>query len=180
MPSPFQAHKLWAMVKMLGGVWDESLIYDTQVHIYKTRFYSHSVEENVDQVDDMKLIGSSHAFFWMFLPFKAFAVLTKLGERNNESPAYVANTVDVGAKSGACRSLLASCFCYCCCLAPSGDAAAPSWGVAVCQPSTPSTPSPSRRLRAMVCGSFRFLRDPRHGPGRAPAEHNLRLERLLA
>jgi hypothetical protein len=49
----------------------------------------------------MKLIGSSHAFFWMFLPFQAFAVLTKLGERNNESPAYVANTVDVGAKSGA-------------------------------------------------------------------------------
>ena len=94
-------HKLWAMVKMLGGIWDQTLIYDTQVHIYKTRFYSHSANGNADQVDDMKLIGSSHAFFWMFLPFRATAVLTKFGERNNESPAYVANTADVGAKSGA-------------------------------------------------------------------------------
>ena len=83
------AHKFWAMVKMLGGVWDESLIYDTQVHIYKTRFYSHSVEENVDQVDDMKLIGSSHAFFWMFLPFQAFAVLTKLGERKQHRHVWI-------------------------------------------------------------------------------------------
>ena len=92
------AHKFLAMVKMLFGFWDQSLIYDTEIHIYKTRFYSHSAEESVDQVDDMRLVGSTHSFFWIFLPFRAFAVLTKLGERNNESPAYVANTVDVGAK----------------------------------------------------------------------------------
>ena len=49
----------------------------------------------------MLAMSSSHAFFWMFLPFRATAVLTKFGERNNESPAYVANTADVGAKSGA-------------------------------------------------------------------------------
>ena len=93
------AYKWFTMFKMVLGIWDEQLIYDTQAHIYKNQFYVHSDNGAEDQLNDLVMIGTSHSLFWMFLPYQPLAIFTKLGEASNASPTYVAETPGVKAQS---------------------------------------------------------------------------------
>ena len=93
------AYKWFTMFKMVLGIWDEQLIYDTQAHIYKNQFYVHSDDGAEDQLNDLVMIGTSHSLFWMFLPYQPLAIFTKLGEASNASPTYVAETPGVKAQS---------------------------------------------------------------------------------
>ena len=92
-------HKFISLLKMLIGYWDEDLINDTQLHIYKSKFHTPGKEADEDQVGDISMVGASHANFWMLFPVIPGAALTKFGERMNAAPAYVAATDEVGANT---------------------------------------------------------------------------------